>query len=82
MGWIFFAFAVLIIARSTLGRALVQRIKEGPASDPRFDEFAERVTQELEALRGDVLELQERVDFTERALTAARRSDALPPVER
>ena len=82
MGWLFFAFAVLIIARSTLGRALVERIREGRAADPRFDEFAERVTDELAALREDMLELQERVDFTERALTAARRSDALPPVER
>lgn len=79
MGWIFFAIAVLIIARSTLGRALVERIRSGPAADPRFDEFAARVTDELEALREDVSELQERVDFTERALTAARRSDALPP---
>ena len=78
MGWIFFAVAVLIIARSSLGRAMVERLKAGPGVDPRFEEFTERVTEELAALREDVNELQERMDFTERALTAARRSDALP----
>lgn len=78
MGWIVFAFAVLIIARSSLGRAMVERLRSGPGVDPRFEEFTERVTEELAALREDVNELQERMDFTERALTAARRSDALP----
>lgn len=79
MGWIFFALAILIVARSSLGRALTERIRSGPTADPRFEDFAARVTEELAALRQDVNELQERMDFTERALTAARRSDALPP---
>lgn len=82
MGWIFFAVAILIVARSALGRALADRIRsgpmEGPGSNRRFEEFAARVTDELAALREDVMELQERIDFTERALTAVRR-DALPP---
>ena len=78
MGWIFFAFAVLLSARASLGRVLVERLRSGRGVDPRFEEFTERVTEELAALREDVNELQERMDFTERALTAARRSDALP----
>lgn len=78
MGWIFFAVAIVIVARSSLGKALVERLRSGPGVDPRFDEFTARVTDDLAALREDVNELQERMDFTERALTAARRGDALP----
>ncbi len=39
----------------------------------------EVVLEELDALRADVGELGERVDFMERVLSQARQRDALPP---
>lgn len=38
-------------------------------------EIPEAIWRELETLRADVTELEERVDFTERLLTRARKSD-------
>ena len=81
MEWIFMAFALVIVARSPMGVALAERIRQGSSAAtraPRFDEFASRMTEDVRLLREDVAELAERVDFTERALTAMRRHDALP----
>ena len=36
----------MIVARSSLGKALVERLRSGPVVDPRCDEFTERVTDE------------------------------------
>ncbi|MBI2616234.1 MAG: hypothetical protein HYW52_11290 [Gemmatimonadetes bacterium] len=82
MGWIFFAIALVIVARSPLGLALAQRIRYGVAveggSGVRFEEFAGQVTEELTALRAEMTELAERLDFAERSLLQLRRADALP----
>jgi hypothetical protein len=86
MEWIFFAIGIWILSRTPLGMAMVERVRSGSASGPgierRLEELEARVASELEALREDVVELQERLDFAERALTAALRSDALPRQER
>ena len=82
MEWIFMAVALVIVARSNLGKALAERIRQrSPATAPRFEEFAMQVTEDVRLLREEVTELAERVDFTERALTAMRRNDALPDGE-
>ena len=82
MGFILFAIALVIIARSSLGRALADRIRYGTAgaagSDRRLEEYAAQVTEELTALRTELTDLAERMDFAERALLQLRRSDALP----
>ncbi len=82
MGWIFLAIAIVIVARSPLGIALAHRIRYGVAAEggsgPRFEEFAGQVNEELTALRAEVTELAERMDFAERSLLQLRRSDALP----
>lgn len=81
MEWIFMAIALVMVARSPVGMALAERIRSGPqggAAGPRFEELAAQVTEDVRVLREEVAELSERVDFTERALTAMRRSDALP----
>lgn len=88
MEWILFAIAVVIISKTPIGAALVERIRSGgggrlggaarSGAGGQLEELETRLTGELEALRQDVVELQERMDFVERALTAARRSDALP----
>jgi len=82
MGWIFFAIALVIIAKSPLGMALAHRIRFGVAveggSGAQFEEFAGQVTDEMAALRAEMTELAERMDFAERSLLQLRRADALP----
>ncbi len=82
MGWIFFAIALVIVARSPLGIALAHRIRYGVAveggSGAPFEEFAGQVNEELTALRAEMAELAERMDFAERSLLQLRRGDALP----
>ena len=59
-----------LLAFSPVGRALADRIRGhgiAPAYDPEM-------VAELQSLRTDVSELQERVDFTERLL--ARKADS------
>ena len=54
----------ICLAFSPVGRALADRIRgrhAAPAYDPEL-------LAEVQSLRGDVVELQERVDFTERLL--------------
>ncbi len=86
------AFVLLVIAywffRSPLcGAVAVQVRRHGSAAggDPlleeRLDEALGRLTElseEMGALRGDLVELAERVDFTERALISVRQHERLP----
>ena len=82
MELIFLAIALVIVARSGLGRAVADRIRYGTAgpagSDRRLEEYAAQVTEELTALRAELTDLAERMDFAERALLQLKRSDALP----
>lgn len=70
---IFGGGTVIVLAFSPLGRALADRIKHRGAMlepDPA-------VHEELARLREEIVELQERVDFTERLL--AQRPEPMPP---
>ncbi len=82
MSWIFLAIALVIVARSPLGLALAHRIRYGVegtgASDGRLEELAAQVNDDVTALRAEVSELAERMDFAERALLQMRRPDVLP----
>ncbi len=88
MGSLFLAVAIIVCARwffhSELSTAVAEamRAKHGGTVDPlfmeRFDELAERMEEELGELRGDVVELSERVDFTERVLLEVRGRNELP----
>lgn len=63
--FIFGGGTLFLLAISPVGRAIAERIRHGPqpigAADPHL-------LEELEHLRQDVGDLQERVDFTERLL--------------
>ena len=59
----------ICLAFSPVGRALADRIR-GRHAEPAYDP---ELLAEVQSLRGDVVELQERVDFTERLL--AQRSE-------
>lgn len=88
MGSLFLAIAIIVCARwffqSELSTAVAEamRAKHGGPIDPllaeRLDELAERVDEELGELRGEVMELAERVEFTERVLLEVRGRSELP----
>lgn len=67
---IFGGGAAAILAYSPVGKAISDRIRGGaPHGGPDPDTL-----NELESLRQDVTELQERVDFAERLLAQSRES--------
>jgi Tfp pilus assembly protein PilO len=81
MEWIFFALGVAILSATPIVRAMVERIRSGGRAERdlerRLEELESRLAGEMEALREELVELQERLDFAERALASVRRSDAL-----
>jgi hypothetical protein len=71
---IFGGGTLIAISFSPVGKAIAERIRGRP-SDPGPDPA---VYDELERLRGEMAELQERVDFTERLLAKQRDQAQLP----
>ena len=63
---IFGGATACLLAISPVGRAIAGRIQHGAA--PRFG-FDPNLADEVERLRQEVAELQERVDFAERLLS-------------
>jgi hypothetical protein len=78
-----FGLIVIVVALSTVGSIakaiLTRRGREVPAADReafrRIEEGMLEIRDHLAALRGDVDELQERVDFTERVLAKNREGE-------
>jgi len=65
---------VMLLSKSEIGRALAERIRgisTNSAADPAMQE-------EVERLRHEVSELQERMDFAERMLPQQREQERLP----
>ncbi len=70
---IFGGGTLIAISFSPIGRAIAERIRGAPlesGSDPA-------VYEELERMRTEMAELQERVDFTERMLAKSRDPEPL-----
>ena len=61
----FFAWA---ISMSPMGRALADRVRHGPIPRAGTGEDPSELADSVDALRREVAELAERVDFTERLL--------------
>jgi hypothetical protein len=59
---------VFLLSKSEIGRAVADRIR-GEGAPPVADTA---MVEEVERLRGDVAELQERMEFAERLLAARR----------
>lgn len=71
---IFGGGTLVAISFSPVGKAIAERIRGRPLEagpDPA-------VYEELERMRGEMSELQERVDFTERLLARSREQAQLP----
>jgi hypothetical protein len=88
LGTLFLAVALVICARwffhSELSDAVAESIRRKhrgevePEVVDRIEELAERMDEELVQLRGEITELSERLDFTERVLVEARQRAGLP----
>jgi len=61
-------FFAWMISLSPLGKALAERLRHGPTPRGGTGEDQAELLEHLEALRREVAELAERVDFTERLL--------------
>lgn len=68
--FLFGGLASVGIAFSPIGRALADRVR-GRVASPGPDQ---QVYDELDALRRELAEIHERLDFTERLLTQGRES--------
>jgi hypothetical protein len=72
---IFGGGTAIAIAFSPIGKAIAERIR-GRAVDGETDPG---VLAELDEMRAQLSELQERMDFSERLLAKGREGDALQP---
>ena len=70
---------LFLLAVSPVGRALADRIRHGVPGPVGHDPA---LYEELDRLRGDVAELQERMDFTERLLAQRREVEQLPGAQK
>jgi hypothetical protein len=62
------------LSGTPIGQALADRIRHG---DPGAGAPDPALLEELDRLRHDVIELQERMDFTERVLAQKREADQI-----
>jgi hypothetical protein len=72
---IFGGGTLIAISFSPVGRAIADRIRGIAATEPVPDPA---VYEELDRIRGELAELQERVDFSERLLAKSRDPERLP----
>lgn len=72
-----------LISLSPVGKAYAERLRRGPSAASAEDQTAhEELTAGLEALRQEVAELAERVDFTERLLARQSAGERAAPPDR
>lgn len=74
--FIFGGGTLFLLAVSPVGKAIADRIRHG--TQPLGAGPDPEVLNELESLRNDVTELQERVDFAERLLSQKQGTGELP----
>lgn len=70
--------SLVAISFSPIGRAIADRLRHGKSPVPA-PELDPAVYEELDHLRADVSELQERVDFAERLLAKPAVTETGPP---
>jgi hypothetical protein len=75
-----------LLAISPVGRAIAERIRRGGKGGPdavteRFEEAQLAILDELDAMRQELTDVQERLDFAERLLVKQREAGRLPKGE-
>lgn len=75
-----FFWGIVQVARSPLGQALARRIQGRYGSGNDHEMLAElaQLRDQVDRLEQQLVETQERVDFTERLLSRGRASESLP----
>lgn len=68
----------VFLARGEIGKAIAHRIRGGAPTDEAVHAEVIELRGELEAVRRELAETQERVDFTERMLAQGRAPEQLP----
>jgi hypothetical protein len=82
--FIFGGGTLFLLAISPIGKAVAERIRgkgtaDGAEVRAELAEHKDAIGQELEAVRHEVAELAERLDFAERLLAQKREGERLPP---
>lgn len=82
--FIFGGGSLFLLAISPIGRAIANRIQGGPSGGPVSDDSVRRieasqqaVLDELETVRHELVDMQERLDFAERMLAQQREAPRL-----
>ena len=63
----------VVFAKSEIGRALAHRIRGGATESSVVEEELHALRGEVDAIRAELLETQERLDFTERMLAGVKK---------
>ena len=63
----------VVFARSEIGRAFAHRLRGGAAPDSQLAAEIQELRGEVDSLRVELLETQERLDFTERMIAGSRK---------
>jgi hypothetical protein len=69
---------IIAFSFTPLGRALARRLS-GQAASPELEGRVAQLEGDLDAVRHELAETQERQDFTERALAQLKERNRLPP---
>ncbi len=72
-----FFVGMIGLSKTAIGQAIAHRIGGG-AGDGDLEERVQELRQDLDHVRQELAETQERVDFTERTLVQVRDAQRLP----
>ena len=75
LGWI---FGFVRLAQGPVGQALARRIQGHAGGDPELAADVAELREQVDLLRRQLEETQERVDFTERLLSQQRPAARIP----
>jgi hypothetical protein len=70
--FIFFA-GLVVLSQTAIGKAIARRIGGEAGVLPALEGEIKELRAEVEALRGELMETQERLDFAERLVASGRR---------
>ena len=76
---LFVSLATVFVMRGPFGRALAERIAGRPRTAAE-DQDIQELKGEVDELRTQLADVQERLDFAERVLAKQREVERLPPV--
>jgi len=74
----FIMTGLTVILRGPLGQALAQRLRDGAGGDPTLRADVDALRGELDDVRHQLAESQERLDFAERLLARRTEAEQLP----